>query len=139
MTICCFKYKDIVLSLNPSFSVSEMEDSFDYIYDYEKITTLTGKKLQKKRNHVNAFKKEYEGRYQYCTIADCHLDACLDVLEKWEHTKEDMQDDEYLHNEYLGIKFLLQNYHDLPIKGGCVYIDGKIEAFALGCHMRFVL
>ncbi|MBR3840747.1 MAG: DUF2156 domain-containing protein [Erysipelotrichales bacterium] len=128
------EYKDIVLSLIPSLSVSEMEDSFDYIYEYDKITTLSGKKLQKKRNHVNAFKKEYEGRYQYCTIDDCQLDACLKVLDKWEHTKEALQDDEYLHNEYLGIKFLLQNYHELPIKGGCVYIDGVIEAFALGSY-----
>lgn len=127
-------YKDLVMELHPEYEVEEMVDSFDYIYDYEKITTMSGKKLQKKRNHINAFKKEYEGRYQYCTIDDCHLDACLEVLEEWKHDKEEMQDDEYLYNEYLGVKFLLNNYHELPIKGGCVYIDGVIEGFALGSY-----
>ena len=33
---------------------------FDYVYDAQKLRTFSGKKYHKKKNHLNAFKKEYE-------------------------------------------------------------------------------
>lgn len=41
------------------------EDGDDYIYLAEKLRTLSGKKLQSKRNLVNRFKAAYEGRWSY--------------------------------------------------------------------------
>ena len=38
---------------------------FDYVYDAQKLRTFSGKKYHKKKNHLNAFKKEYEGRYEF--------------------------------------------------------------------------
>ena len=32
---------------------------YDYVYDAEKLRTFSGKKYHKKKNHLNAFKKEY--------------------------------------------------------------------------------
>lgn len=37
----------------------------DYVYDAEKLRTFSGKKYHKKKNHLNAFKREYEGRYEF--------------------------------------------------------------------------
>lgn len=128
------EFKELLLEIDSSFIVEELVDSFDYIYEYEKLATMSGKKLQKKRNHINAFKKENEGRYEYVTIANEHLTECLRVLDEWKARKDLVMQDEYLENEYLGIKYLLNHYHELPIKGGCIYVDGKIEAFALGSY-----
>ena len=47
-----------------SFS-HDNEDGDDYIYLAEKLRTLSGKKLQSKRNLVNRFKTAYEGRWSY--------------------------------------------------------------------------
>ena len=36
------------------------EDLADYVYESEKLCTLSGKKLHGKRNHINKFKATYE-------------------------------------------------------------------------------
>ena len=46
------------------FEYIEERDLFDYIYDAESLRTLAGRKNQKKRNHINYFLKEYEGRFE---------------------------------------------------------------------------
>ena len=46
------------------FEYIEERDLFDYVYDGESLRTLGGRKNQKKRNHINAFLKDYEGRYE---------------------------------------------------------------------------
>lgn len=43
----------------------DSEDGDDYIYLADKLRTLSGKKLQSKRNLVNRFKAAYEGRWSY--------------------------------------------------------------------------
>lgn len=40
-------------------SVTELTDWADYLYDAEKLSTLSGKKYGKKRNHVNKFQSVY--------------------------------------------------------------------------------
>lgn len=41
-------------ALNPA-KIEELTDWADYLYDAEKLSTLSGKKMSKKRNHVNKF------------------------------------------------------------------------------------
>ena len=54
------------LNLDPDqYEVTEQEDLKDYLYEGEALRNLSGKKLHKKKNHLNAFVKEYEGRYEY--------------------------------------------------------------------------
>ena len=47
------------------FLVTEQEDLKDYLYDGDAMRSLSGKKLHKKKNHLNGFKRAYEGRYEY--------------------------------------------------------------------------
>ena len=53
------------LKESDDFVVTEQEDLKDYLYDGEAMRKLSGKKLHKKKNHLNAFLKEYEGRYEF--------------------------------------------------------------------------
>ena len=46
------------------YTVEEDRRYFDYVYDADALRRLAGKKYHKKKNHVNAFYKEYEGRYE---------------------------------------------------------------------------
>ena len=49
------------LDLPPEkYLVEEQVDAKDYLYDGEAMRTLAGKKLHKKKNRVNAFKREYD-------------------------------------------------------------------------------
>ena len=54
------------LNLDPAlFEVEEQVDLKDYLYSGEELRKLEGKKFVKKRNHLNGFKRMYEGRYEY--------------------------------------------------------------------------
>lgn len=65
-----------------NFSYTLDPGDFDYIYTVEKLTGLRGKKLHGKRNHINSFLRNYPD-YEYYTITDEHIDACLAVARYW--------------------------------------------------------
>ena len=59
------------------YLVEEQVDSRDYLYNGDAMRSLAGKKLHKKKNRVNAFKREYEGRYEYRRL------CCSDSHDVW--------------------------------------------------------
>lgn len=117
------------------FDYIEERDLFDYVYDAESLRTLAGRKNVKKRNHINSFLKEYEGRYEYKLLEKEHFDECLELIKEWTSNKEDNDNlDEGIDDELLGIKKLFANY-DLvkdTLKIGGIFIDNKLEAFTMG-------
>lgn len=118
-------------SLKDKFDMEEDRDSFDYIYDADKMRTLAGRKNSKKRNHLNYFLKEYEGRYEYKSLSEDNFSECLSLLEKWQSGKNITPD---IINEYKVIEKIFNNYSFLSeyIKIGGVYIDGVLKAFSIG-------
>lgn len=48
-----------LLALYPDAEVSELTDWADYLYEIEPMSTFAGKKLSKKRNHVNRFVSDH--------------------------------------------------------------------------------
>lgn len=115
------------------YLVEEQTDAKDYLYDGDAMRTLAGRKLHKKKNRVNAFKKAYGGRYEYRRL--CCSDS-FDVwafLDKWRLQKgEDVE--EHLDYEVRGIHDILRNCSDLYVRMGGVYIDGQLEAFTIGSY-----
>ena len=110
----------------------EGEDGDDYIYLAEKLATLSGKKLQSKRNLVNRFKAAYEGRWTYENMTKdntkdafafhvhwCNLNGC--ALER------DFQ------GETCAIVQALHNFDYLNLRGGLLRLDGEVIAFTFGC------
>lgn len=123
--------ESVIKQIAPAFSEytpKEFRDPADYIYLTEKFQTFSGKKLQKKRNHLNAFCNAYLDRYVYETINSDNIPECLEFLKTW---KPDDQDD-FLKAELKGIKDLFTIYDKLPVKGGLIRVDGKVKAFTLG-------
>lgn len=117
------------------FSFTEERDLFDYIYDGESLRTLAGKKNQKKRNHLNYFLKEYEGRFNYRLLDSEDFDDCLRLMDAWAETKEESDEfDEGMDDESDGIRKIFRNYEVLrdKLKVAGVYIDGRLEAFTIG-------
>ena len=71
------------------FEYIEERDLFDYVYDGESLRVLGGRKNQKKRNHINAFLKDYEGRYEYRILDEEDFEDCLNLLKEWTVNKEE--------------------------------------------------
>lgn len=113
----------------------EERDLFDYIYDAESLRTLAGRKNQKKRNHINYFLKEYDGRFEYKLLDKENFDECLKLMKDWTINKEEHDSfDEGMDDELVAIKKIFNNYDILKdrVKVFGIYIDGKLEAFSIG-------
>jgi len=107
----------------------EDRDNWDYVYLREKLANLSGRKYHSKKNHVNAFKKDYPD-YVYEPITMANKDECILFSDKWcEHR---LADDKSLKCEFCAIKEALNNLEFLNIKGGLIRINGNIEAFTFG-------
>lgn len=121
------------------FNYIEERDLFDYVYDGESMRELKGRKNVKKRNHINYFKKEYEGRYEYRLLDEKDFDACLELVQEWTSNKEENDAvDEEMEEELIGIKKLFENYSILKdkLKIAGIFIDGKLEAFTMGEYIN---
>ena len=105
----------------------EDRDNYDYIYKSEDLINLTGKKYNKKRNHLNYFLNHHAFEYKEY---DLSLKAeCLRLVERWVAEKGEQ---EGLDNEINVLKKILKEYEDLGVKGAVIYVDGRIEALTFG-------
>lgn len=122
------------LNLPPErYLVKEEEGASDYIYSAEALKTLAGKKLHKKKNNLNYFKKTYEGRYEYKTLTCDEIQDVWKFLDHWREGKgEDVE--EHLDYEVRGIHEILRNCCRLNIRMGGIYVDGELEAFSIGSY-----
>lgn len=125
MTCVTNDVKDIILSEYSDGIVYEARDSYDYIYELEKFSEFKGKKLQKKRNHLNNFYKLYHDRYQYQNIDDNNIEELIEYINNQVYL------DDGLSFEQEGIIDILKNYQNFDFKAGIIKIDGKIEAYII--------
>ncbi|WP_394524514.1 DUF2156 domain-containing protein [Lacrimispora sp. JR3] len=124
------------LKLDPEkFLIKEEEDLKDYLYDAESLKTLAGKKLHKKKNHLNSFLREYEGRYEFRTLTCSDRADVLSFLDEWwENKVEAAEFVRQLDYEVMGIHDILKNCHLLNVRMAGVYIDGQLKAFTIGTY-----
>ncbi len=108
------------------FVFEENRDNADYIYLAEKLANLSGRKMHKKKNHVNKFMKEYENRWSYEDLSESNIKEFFEYQYNWCE-----YDNQFL-GELCASSAALKNYKELGIVGGILRIDGKIVAITLG-------
>lgn len=110
------------------FLYERTRDFDDYIYDKNMLMTLSGKKMQKRRNHYNAFLKEYPQHVYRPLTIEKDYDLIIDCLTKWETDKENS---ESLMSEVYGIMYMLSSNHNLGFKMGGIFIEEELKAFIM--------
>jgi len=111
------------------FAISSDRDDWDYVYLVRDLVDLAGNRYHRKRNHIEQFKSQY--RFEYRTLARELVPACQELQDKWCDEKHcDLV--ATLRAEARAVKEVLENLDELGVTGGCIEIDGKVEAFALG-------
>lgn len=116
------------------YEITPMVDSFDYVYSGEGLRTLKGKTYHKKKNHLNSFLKEYDGRYKYKILTCDDTDEIIEFLDKWNTEKDSADSQNRLENEKIGIRVILDNCPRLSKQIAGVYVDGVLEAFTIGSY-----
>ncbi|MDO5017520.1 MAG: DUF2156 domain-containing protein [Porphyromonas sp.] len=111
-----------------SIKVFKNRDNADYIYDRNKLETLSGKKLQSKRNHINKFKRLYPD-YQYEPLSDANVEECLELERHWLAETEETPG---VDDEKVMVTRALTEWKEIGLRGGCIRVEGKVIAFTMG-------
>lgn len=110
-----------------AFTVTADPDNFDYVYLREDLVNLSGQQFAPKRNLIQQFKNNYS--YTYEPLTQKNIPAAYDFINRWHFDRK---------NEMLGESAyclacrLLDNYHDLNIVGGMLFVDRIAVAATLG-------
>ncbi len=112
------------------FQVAYDRDLADYVYESERLLTLSGKKLHAKRNHINKFKETYPD-WQYESITEENTGECLEMAQAW-RVLNGCDEDENKHAEFCVTLNALKLRRELGLKGGLLRADGRVVAFTLG-------
>ena len=113
------------------YEIEYDRDLADYVYEMEKLATLSGKKLHGKRNHINKFKAMYENRWSYEKMMKDNLEDCFQMALKWRNDNG-CNDDEEKNAEMCVTLNSLRLFEELELTGGVLRLDGEIIAFTMG-------
>ena len=122
------------------YEIAYSRDDADYIYESEKLATLSGKKLHAKRNHINKFKAEHDN-WAYEPITDENLEECFQMALKWRN-ENGCEDNPEKNAEMCVTLNSLRLYKELELTGGLLRLDGEVVAFTIGeaiCEDTFVV
>jgi hypothetical protein len=111
------------------YEVSTNRDYSDYIYDADKMRDLPGKKLRKKRNHINAFLRDYADQYTYRLLTEEDRDEINLFLEKWTDNHDHMT--KQVDHEIEGIDYIIDHLEILGAKAIGIYINNVLEAMSI--------
>lgn len=112
------------------FSYTLKRDSGDYIYTVEQLSTLKGKKLSSKRNHINRF-LENNPDWSYEEITEENIKEVDRMHDEWTKIADD-KESRGLYEEGLVVKKALKYFKELELFGGLLRANDKVVAFSLG-------
>lgn len=108
------------------FEITFAEGDADYMYTVEKMSTLTGRNLHKKRNLLKQFLERY--RHEALPLTNDRLDQARTILADWLATTEMQADD----TDFGPCLEALDRYEELILCGGIYYADDEPAGFVLG-------
>lgn len=105
-------------------------DYYDYIYKLEKMVTLSGSKLQPKRNLINQFKRKYT-EWSIEDLSEDNMEECWVMNKQW-CILHDCKNDEVLLNERCAVQRMLKSFIELKLDGALLRVNGEVAAFTVG-------
>lgn len=108
------------------FKISFAEGDADYRYTVEKMSTLTGRNLHKKRNLLKQFLEKYT--HEALPLTNDRLDQARFILADWLATTEMQADD----TDFGPCLEALDRYEELALCGGITYAAAEPAGFVLG-------
>ena len=112
------------------FVYSEERAYFDYIYTQESLSTLRGRQLSGKRNHINAFKKMYPD-WSFEKITAENIAECWQMNEEWS-ARNELSLESGLLKERSALKSAFEHFFEENLVGGLIRVNGKVIAYSMG-------
>ncbi|HAT4246341.1 TPA: DUF2156 domain-containing protein [Clostridium perfringens] len=107
-------------------------NNFDYVYDFNDLINLSGRKFRKKRNKYNHFIKNYNYKTKFFKsfLDNKEKKECLEFLDKW-YLENKQKDDEFL-AEINGTRNLINYLEELDLDLIRLYVDNKLIGISIG-------
>lgn len=105
------------------FHLRSDRSSFDYVYDIHDLADLKGRKFQKKRNHLNGFRRAHPA-FRVEPLGQDNLPMAQDMVNDWylQRLQEDPDGDYML--ETIAMTRAFQNFEGLGLEG-LVLLEGE--------------
>jgi len=133
--VCKGMKQDLEDIMPGKFNIEPDRNYADYLYLRTDLATLSGKKYQPKRNHINKFRKSYDN-YEYVSITPDLIGECLRLEAEWCKMNNCDQHDG-TGNERQAIIYALEHFDELGLTGGLLRVDGQIVAFTFGRPINY--
>ena len=111
-----------------AFTLSTNRDYCDYIYLSERLSSLSGKKLHGKRNHINRF---MENDWVYEPITQDNIADARRMNDEW-CKRYNCTEDPGLNHEACAVKRAFENFFALGFTGGLLRVNGHVVAYTMG-------
>lgn len=121
------------IKLDYNFDVKYIDRCSDYIYNYESLKSLSGRKLHGQKNHLNYFIKNYPNAI-FSKIENSDIDNLIQFL-------TDLKNKENINSDFHNIEFamneeMLKNIMIYKFVGYKLTIDNKIIGFIVGEQIK---
>lgn len=116
------------------FIFSNPRGEADYMYDSQKLASLEGKKMQKKRNLCSRFERSNPD-WEFHEITADSIKDIMEFNNEWCRLY-DNRGDEGIEDEHIAIELAFTHYKELKLKGGYITTNGKIVAFSFGSPLN---
>ena len=127
--------KEVLENAMPArFCYSSDAGDSDYIYLRSELASLSGKAFHKKKNHFSKFVRTYPD-YKYYEIGACNIYDARKVADAWYY--EHLQDEDASQlAEYKAIKEALENFEELGLIGGIIYVNDSPCAMTIASKIN---
>lgn len=127
--------KEVLENVMPArFCYSSDAGDSDYIYLRSELASLSGKAFHKKKNHFSKFVRTYPD-YKYYEIGACNIYDAQKVADAWYY--EHLQDEDASQlAEYKAIKEALENFEELGLIGGIIYVNDSPCAMTIASKIN---
>ena len=127
--------KEVLENAMPArFCYSNDAGDSDYIYLRSELASLSGKAFHKKKNHFSKFVRTYPD-YKYYEIGACNIYDAQKVADAWYY--EYLQDEDASQlAEYKAIKEALENFEELGLIGGIIYVNDSPCAMTIASKIN---
>ncbi len=117
------------------FRFRPQRNSFDYVYDIDRLAELRGKKLQSKRNHCNRFEANFPD-YEILPLTEELLPLCREMAEQWYLSHEESNPETDYAGEKIALARAFDHFGALSFEGIALKTREGIVAFSMGNRIR---
>jgi uncharacterized protein len=103
-------------------------DHSDYVYKTQDLISLSGKKYDGKRNHINKFKSLYT--FAFIEMNSSHKEECKRIHDEWCKAIETSNPQDFL-SEKNASQELLDHFEELNVKGCLIRVNDRFEAYSI--------